>query len=67
MYRYKNAKFITSAAAKKGWIEDEMPEICFIGKSNVGKSTLLNALTNQKNLQKHHNNLVKLVCLIFLK
>jgi GTP-binding protein len=48
----KKATFITSAAAKKGWIEDSVSEICFVGRSNVGKSTFINALTNQKKLAK---------------
>jgi GTP-binding protein len=48
----KKATFITSAAAKVGWITDDVPELCFIGRSNVGKSTFINALTNQKKLAK---------------
>ncbi|AOG60480.1 GTP-binding protein YsxC [Spiroplasma helicoides] len=48
----KQAKFIKSAAAKKDWINDEIPEICFIGRSNVGKSTFINSLTNQNKLAK---------------
>ncbi|QEH61914.1 GTP-binding protein YsxC [Spiroplasma chinense] len=48
----KQAKFIKSAAAKKDWISDDMSEICFVGRSNVGKSTFINALTNQNKLAK---------------
>ncbi|AHI52976.1 GTP-binding protein YsxC [Spiroplasma culicicola AES-1] len=48
----KQAKFIKSAAAKKDWIVDDIREICFIGRSNVGKSTFINALTNQNKLAK---------------
>ncbi|ARU91512.1 GTP-binding protein YsxC [Spiroplasma clarkii] len=48
----KQAKFIKSAAAKKDWIDDAIPEVCFIGRSNVGKSTFINALTNQNKLAK---------------
>lgn len=47
-----DAKFITSA--KK--VEQSPPSICaesaFIGRSNVGKSTLINLLTNKKSLAK---------------
>lgn len=42
------AKFIKSAAQEKDWIKDSKKEICFIGRSNVGKSTLINTLANQK-------------------
>lgn len=31
---------------------DDIPEICFIGRSNVGKSSFINAITNQKKLAK---------------
>lgn len=48
----KQAKFIKSGAAKKDWIVDDIPEICFIGRSNVGKSTFINAITNQNKLAK---------------
>ncbi|AUB31598.1 ribosome biogenesis GTP-binding protein YihA/YsxC [Spiroplasma floricola] len=48
----KQAKFITSAANKSGWLKDNIPEVCFIGRSNVGKSTFINALTNQNKLAK---------------
>ncbi|AGR42223.1 ribosome biogenesis GTP-binding protein YihA/YsxC [Spiroplasma diminutum] len=48
----KQAKFITSAANKSGWLKDDIAEVCFIGRSNVGKSTFINALTNQNKLAK---------------
>ncbi|ASP28281.1 GTP-binding protein YsxC [Spiroplasma corruscae] len=50
--KIKNAKFIKSAASKDGWIEDDIKEVCFIGRSNVGKSTFINTLTNNKKLAK---------------
>ncbi|MDY0116521.1 MAG: ribosome biogenesis GTP-binding protein YihA/YsxC [Sulfurimonadaceae bacterium] len=48
-----DAKFLTSAATIKGapFLED-MLEVAFMARSNVGKSSLLNALTNHKNLAK---------------
>jgi len=48
-----DAKFITSAPSiKKLNVDDELLEVAFIGRSNVGKSTLLNALCNHKGLAK---------------
>lgn len=42
------AFFIKSCASNKDWPQDEKKEICFIGRSNVGKSSLINALANAK-------------------
>jgi len=46
------AVFIKSAADKSGWIDDDIPEVLFVGRSNVGKSSLINALTNNKKMAK---------------
>lgn len=48
----KNATFITSAADKKGFIVPDKPMIAISGKSNVGKSSLINSLANKKNLAR---------------
>lgn len=47
---FKNAIFVKSILDKKDRPKDDYKEIIFVGKSNVGKSSLLNALVNQKNL-----------------
>ena len=47
-----NVTFILSAPSKKQWPDDDVKEICFLGKSNVGKSSLLNALTNNKKMAR---------------
>ena len=39
-----NAKFISSAFSNSDWINDDQTEVVFIGRSNVGKSSLINAL-----------------------
>lgn len=43
-------KFIKSSSNKTNWLNDTKKEVCFIGRSNVGKSSLINALTGQKKL-----------------
>ena len=45
--------YITSAAKAEQLPAYDLPEIAFFGRSNVGKSSLLNALLNRKNLAKH--------------
>lgn len=49
---YHKARFLTSAANIHQMPEDIGVEIAFVGRSNAGKSTALNALTNQKNLAR---------------
>lgn len=48
----KKAKFITSVADKSKIYETNAPEFAFAGKSNVGKSSLINYLTGQNKLAK---------------
>ena len=53
MQLFPNAKFITSAAAKSQFITGQgKPVIAVSGKSNVGKSSFINALAGQKKLAK---------------
>lgn len=47
-----NAEFIKSAAQSKGFIRDSLPRIVFSGKSNVGKSSVINRLLNRKNFAR---------------
>lgn len=50
--KIKSAEFIISNSDYKGCPNSKIPEYAFIGRSNVGKSSLINALTNHKNLAK---------------
>ena len=44
------SEFLTSAASRADWPESALPEIVVVGRSNVGKSSFINAFTNRKNL-----------------
>lgn len=48
----KESQFITSSSAHSQCPETKLPEFAFIGRSNVGKSSLINMLTARKNLAK---------------
>ncbi len=50
--KIKTAKFVISNTDITKCPTDNLPEYAFIGRSNVGKSSLINALTNHKNLAK---------------
>lgn len=47
-----NAEFIKSVSDIEGVITDPLPKIVFAGKSNVGKSSTINALLNRKSLAR---------------
>ena len=48
----KSAEFITSAVKPSQYPQSAFPEIAFSGRSNVGKSSLINTLVNRKRLVK---------------
>ena len=50
--RFINVKFIKSASKKTEFIEDELPQIAIVGRSNVGKSSLINMLTCNSKMAK---------------
>ena len=47
-----NVEFIKSAASRSAFIRDGRPNIVFSGKSNVGKSSVINCLLNRKNFAR---------------
>lgn len=58
MYRkmnFQQAKFITSAPSLEQCPPSSLPEVCFAGRSNVGKSTLINAITKKRKLARTSN------------
>lgn len=50
--KIQNSEFITSSTQEKQCPKPDKPEYAFIGRSNVGKSSLVNMLTNRKKLAK---------------
>jgi GTP-binding protein len=52
---FQTARFITSAPALIDCPDESLPEFCFAGRSNVGKSSLLNKITNKRKLARTSN------------
>lgn len=49
---FQNVEFLISAAATKDFPKARLPEIAFAGKSNVGKSSVINRLLQRKNFAR---------------
>jgi GTP-binding protein len=49
---FHNVEFLISAAAPKDFPNNRLPEIAFAGKSNVGKSSVINRILNRKNFAR---------------
>ena len=49
---FHNVEFLISAAAPKDFPKNRLPEIAFAGKSNVGKSSVINRILNRKNFAR---------------
>ena len=51
-FKYLDLKFVESAAEFDQCLQHDMQEIAFVGASNAGKSSAINAISNQKRLAK---------------
>ena len=49
---FQNVEFLISAASPKDFPSARLPEIAFAGKSNVGKSSVINRLLQRKNFAR---------------
>ncbi len=49
---FQKVDFLISAAAPKDFPKDRLPEIAFAGKSNVGKSSVINRILQRKNFAR---------------
>lgn len=60
-----SAEFIKSAYSSEHWTSDGRYEIAFLGRSNVGKSSLINTLLNRKGLARTSNTPGRTQCINF--
>ena len=49
---FNNVEFLTSAASPRNFPDKRIPEIAFAGKSNVGKSSVINRILQRKNFAR---------------
>ena len=51
-FYFQQAHFLQSGLEPKDWVADTGLEVAFVGRSNVGKSSAINAITNQRALAR---------------
>ena len=52
----QKAEFMLSAASERDFLRDGLPQVVFSGRSNVGKSSVINRLLNRKNFARVGNS-----------
>ncbi len=55
MIQVLDARFLKTAVEPKGYPPPDRPEVAFVGRSNVGKSSMINALTGRRKLVRVSN------------
>ncbi|MFH1643533.1 MAG: ribosome biogenesis GTP-binding protein YihA/YsxC [Patescibacteria group bacterium] len=50
--KIESAQFVKGVLGTNSILENNIPQVAFIGRSNVGKSSVINSLVNQKSLAK---------------
>lgn len=55
MIKVLDARFVITAVDPKGYPKEVLPEVAFVGRSNVGKSSMINALSGRRKLVRVSN------------
>jgi len=63
----KSTEFIKGAVYPDQYPAGDLPEIAFVGRSNVGKSSLINVLVNRKNLVRTSSTPGRTQCINFFE
>ena len=64
--KFKNIELEQVAGFKSQWPNDDLDEIAFVGRSNVGKSSFINAFLGRKSLAKTSSKPGKTLSLIHI-
>lgn len=51
-FEIKSVEFVRGVIGTNDFLDDSIPQIAFVGRSNVGKSSLINSLANKKDLAR---------------